>query len=98
MHTLDGHQISLGDNVFDVALGPGVVKLLTDAGGVTVEFGRGRVGSYGPGGVARRFNNRTLYWHNPVVVAPDKGISQWNILRDATTALAQSLRSNGVGI
>lgn len=98
MHTLDGQQINLGDSVFDVALGPGVVKLLTEAGGVTVEFGRGRVGSYGPGGVARRFNNRTLYWHNPIITAPDKAAARWDILREAVAALAHSLRTNGVGI
>ena len=98
MHTLDGYELNKGDSVYDVALGAGVVKLLTDAGGVTVEFGLGRVGSYGPGGVSRRFQNRTLYWHNPIVVTPDKPAARWDILREASTALAQSLRSNGVGI
>lgn len=66
---LDGYDIEVGDSVYDVARGPGVVEAILEDEFV-VAF-RDFSMTYKPTGHGG-FQFRTLYWRNPVPVAPSK--------------------------
>lgn len=66
---LDGYDVEIGDSVFDVARGPGVVESIT--GNEFVVAFRDFSTTYKPTGHGG-FAWRTLYWRNPIPVPPSK--------------------------
>lgn len=96
-HMMDGQLVELGDRVFDVAFGAGVVTYLAPDGGTTVTFDTNRTIGYNAAGNTRRFTHRTLFWHNPIAVAPPKEGNNWAAVSASMKALAAVLvRQGGV--
>ena len=83
MATLDNETVSVRDVVFDMLQGAGVVQQLLSEGKFTVSFGvdNTRVYTYSSLGVPVGRTQRTLYWHDPVIVAPPKNIGTWVFIK-----------------
>lgn len=70
---LDGEAVLVGDQVYDLVRGEGVVReLITAADMFSVQFPNGRRFTYNQAG-ASAGGVRTLFWSNPVVFTPAKG-------------------------
>ena len=68
---MDGYEVSVGDSVFDVARGPGVVEAVGDVDFVVAFGSSGFSTTYRPTGHGG-FKWRTLYWADPVPEPPSK--------------------------
>lgn len=85
---LDESPIFPGDNVYDVLYGAGFVeKLLPLEKRFIVQFGA-RVVAYRQDGTGP-FNNRTLYWHNPIMGAPPKDSAAFGFYRELCVNLSK---------
>jgi hypothetical protein len=92
--TMDGAQVNVGDAVYDVILGTGTVTELTLDNRIKVRFsGVGREGTFTSGGVSGRWNARTLYWRDPVLVAPLKSDAEWARVRSICLAVVAEFQS-----
>lgn len=94
-HTLDGHQLEVGQQLYDVAFGPCKVVSLNTNASVTVRFSTLRTLSY-TDGVNRRFTHRTLFHHNPVMVAPPPNAEAWGVVAAAVRVLLDQMRLRGM--
>lgn len=71
---MDGSIVNIGDRVFDLMIGAGVVRNVLGDGRISVRFGHGNADMvYTPEGRIGSF--RRLYWENPIFVAPRKNES-----------------------
>lgn len=93
MHTLDNDPVLLGDSVFAVGYGVGrVTELLTESR-FRVQFSMTNQSmTFDERGFMARARARSLYWQDPVVVAPAKDDGFWNALRPSIQSLAAALR------
>lgn len=66
---LDGQLISVGQNVYDLAFGAGIINSMTIGVGVSVRFPDGFSQAYNESGKGQ-FANRTLYIAPPDIFAP----------------------------
>lgn len=94
-HTMDGSPVIKGETVYDTAFGVGVVSTLLPDKTFVVKFLDGRQAGYALNGTTNRFNVRTLYWHNPVVIAPPKETKNWDILIEAVKAIYTAVIKRG---
>ncbi len=86
---MDGYDVLVGDSVFDVTRGPGVVESVGDDRFV-VAF-RDLATTYtgtGHGG----FSRRTLYWADPVPVAPSKDAGVRDLAGKLWASIYQTLK------
>lgn len=71
---LDGSQLEVGDSVYHLTLGKGIVE--------TIEKGTARVKMNAGGGIKNMSENgylggeKVFFWSKPVVVVPKKGESE----------------------
>lgn len=75
MPALHGDTVSVGDQVYDVAMGPGVVRFIYEGDAeypILVSFSGNREQAYSPAGHTRRFLQATLYWANPILAVPQR--------------------------
>ena len=93
MHKLDNDDIALGDKVYDVMYGPGEVVELKVEGKFRVRFATG-MHVYDERGVRVDSKFRTLYWHDPVVVLPEKDDIRWALAKRLCTAMIEELRAH----
>lgn len=93
--TMEGVETELGDTVFDVLLKTGKVVQHLPSDSVRVEFGTSRrVITFDSRGVRSGYPARTLYWRDPVIVAPLPGDRQWATIQAAARAMVQVLRGS----
>ena len=92
MPTINKEIIKMNDIVYDISNGRGKVVALTDST-IEVKFDDGRRISFSPGGYL--FGVRRLFWHNPLVIDPPKGLNEWEYARKVviTTYLLLTDRS-----
>ena len=87
---MDGAEVLTNSMVHDVARGEGVV-VETDSDKIVVRFGR-QQHSYNASGVGS-FGRRTLFWADPIVVAPPANRTYWTfmsaVLRQCVTGMAE---------
>lgn len=92
--TMDGEAVKIGDEVYDILFGTGTVYELTVDNRLKVRFsGVGREGIYNTSGVSGRWNARTLYWRDPVLVPPVKSDANWTRIRAICLAVITEFRS-----
>ncbi|SAK62581.1 hypothetical protein AWB76_03272 [Caballeronia temeraria] len=91
---LDGYPVEAGDRVYDLFFGDGVVKNLLPDGRANVAFGV-RSFTYDERGVGQH-GRRSLYWHNPIILVPQKDDAQWALQRRLNTAIANELQPGRV--
>ena len=76
---MDGKTIIPNSQVFDTIYGPGIV---VDADQFVVKFD-GHYQRYIEDGWNTTWKKRTLYWSEPLVIAPDPDIQKANKLKEA---------------
>lgn len=76
---MDGKQVSINDQVFDIIYGRGTV---VDVDGFVVKFD-GHFQRYTGDGWNTTWKRRTLYWSEPLVVAPHPDIQVANRVNEA---------------
>ena len=92
---LDNEPLLIGDRVFDIVFGIGTVdKILDQENRFWVIIGD-RNESYDSNGNGR-FNVRTLYWHNPFIIAPHKSDAKWELMGRIIEAVSGILRGKEV--
>lgn len=90
--TLDGYDVNIGDSVYDVAHGTGKVMELLVENRFRVHFSSGQYFVFDSSGRTNRYPNRTLYWHNPVLMAPLKDDTKWASAAAICRTVAEQLR------
>lgn len=91
-HKLDGDDVNLGDQVFDIVYGTGEVVELKVEGRFRVRFAGNKFFVFDGNGVRADAKNRTLYWHDPVLVVPMKDDINWVQARGLCRAMIDKLR------
>jgi hypothetical protein len=90
MIKLDGYEVALNDNVYDVVFGAGTVsRLLENEDKFCVSFGP-QLRYYDSRGNTT-FGVRTLYWRDPVTVIPHKEDNAWDLTMQITQSVANIL-------
>jgi hypothetical protein len=88
---MDGHDILVGDFVFDTVFNTGVVdRVIEGEKKFMVKFGN-RIQTYDSKGNGN-FGIRTLYWRDPVIVAPGKDDDTWAKTTQCAKAINAILR------
>ena len=92
---MDSEPLLIGDRVYDVVFGTGLVDRLAEGENrFWVIFGN-RNESYDANGNGR-FGVRTLYWHNPFIIAPHKSESTWELMGKLIDATSNVLKAHNV--
>lgn len=92
---MDNELILPGDRVYDVVFGIGTVdKVLDGENRLWVALGN-RIEAYDSNGNGR-FGVRTLYWHNPFIIAPHKSEAKWELMGRIIESVSNVLRGNNV--
>lgn len=88
---LDNVEVLVGDHVFDVAWGGGVVtNFMADGKLFGVNFGSKKF-YYDANGISQN-GNKTLYWKNPITkVLPTKDDAKWALYSKLCDANATAL-------
>jgi hypothetical protein len=82
---MDGCDVLIGDRVQDVIFGAGVVDKINEDEGRFWVLMAGRNECYDSKGNGR-FGVRTLYWRDPIIVAPAKNETTWEQVSAIATA------------
>lgn len=90
MNRLDGEFIDIGDSVFDIINGSGSV-IESNSSGITVRFGNNRKMTFTTGGEYNK--TRRIFWHNPIILAPEKDGAAWQGLVTAIAGLTNYVRA-----
>lgn len=90
MNRLDGEFISIGDPVFDIINGSGTV-IESNNSGITVRFGNNRKMTFTTSGEYNK--TRRIFWHNPIILAPEKDGEAWRALTLSIAGLAEYVKS-----
>ena len=90
-HMLDNDPVEVGDKVYDLVFGTGEVSELKVDGRFRVRFATG-AHVYDRTGIRVDANNRTLFWHNPVVTVPQKDDTHWSVARRLCEAMIAELK------
>lgn len=77
MLQLDGTELKLGDQVYDLTNGYGNVSDVTTSN-FTVLFVNKRRITFDAGGLLRGV--RRVFWHDPLILAPPKNAAEWQHL------------------
>lgn len=89
---MDGTEVLIGAPVHDVARGEGAV-IEVDTDKIIARFGRQQF-AYSPQGVGA-FGRRTLYWADPIIIAPPCNRVYWlflsGMMREAFSKMAEML-------
>lgn len=78
---LHGEKVSLGDVVYDVSASRGTGKVTGLDRGVRVVYSSGITLVYDENGVQKGQNRATLFWHNPIMVAPPRDLDGWSFMK-----------------
>lgn len=88
---MDNAEINIGDSVHDIVFGTGIIKrLVPEENKFWVSFGPNSLRSFNTAGFGN-FTERTLYWRNPVLMAPRKDGNSWDQIIKITNAVSQAL-------
>ena len=87
--TLDGDELNVNDNVYDVVYGDGTVKEAY-ASYVVVKFVDREV-TYNGNGNCTVFDKKTLFWHNPVLITPRKSYLGMDVAASAAEAVINQM-------
>ena len=71
---LDGYPVNVGDSVYVLGIGAGMVTSINSEGGFSVKAGNGEI-YYRDGGYLG--NQRRVYWADPLIVIPPKDRKFW---------------------
>jgi hypothetical protein len=94
---MEGVETQIGDTVFDVLLKTGRVVQHLPSDSVRVEFGTSRrVITFNQNGVRSGYPARTLYWRDPVIVAPLPSDRQWATIQAAARAMIDVIRRSTI--
>lgn len=90
---MDGADVVKGDSVYSTGKGPGrVIEVSRDDKYMRVKFDeRGMIMAFNDKGFHARDVVRSLYWFNPVMVAPPKDSVRWDKLRHVVSTAATTL-------
>lgn len=92
--TLDGETVDLGDRLFDLVHGQGVVvETYALSNQFRVEFGNDKRVVYDGVGMSRFFRTRTLYWHDPMIALPVKSDRGWLRIKNICAAVVREMRA-----
>jgi hypothetical protein len=92
---MDGDTVNVGDKVYDVFYGDGTVSELLVDNRARVIFRTKPYGLvFGDNGVGVRYTQRTLYWHDPILMAPPKNVRLWLFLRPVIIKLVSDARTH----
>lgn len=89
---LDNCEVLIGDRVFDTIFGAGTVDRITEDEGKFWVLIANRNECYDSKGNGR-FGVRTLYWRDPIIVAPSKDEKTWEHISAIATAAYKILGS-----
>lgn len=95
--SLDGELVVVGDRVYDMVWGPGVVAQLQLSGNFVVRFAGTRTSTYTSAGVNTRYPGRTLYWRDPIIVTPVKDEARWTLIQQLVAGIVASVRGWACG-
>jgi hypothetical protein len=87
---LDGAIIEVGDPVYDLYFGDGRVHSLTADDQAVVTFGS-RMFTYDERGVGQH-RRRSLFWHDPILLIPQKDEREWSLHKRLNRVIADALR------
>ena len=90
MNRLDNEFIDIHDEVFDIINGPGRVLESTSVS-LTIRFNNNRKMTFDQNGFYN--GTRRIFWHNPIIVAPEKDPAAWAAMRTAIAGLTQYVDS-----
>ena len=93
MVKMDGSTVYIGDRVFDLKHGWGDVIEVSN-NGFSAAHGPKRIRYVGDGISSTNITtkNRTCYWHEPMIIAPTKGIDDWRANKELISSFFASLR------
>lgn len=77
MATLHGYPAKVGESVYDLVWGTGTIAEVLPDARLRVTFAT-RDYVFNDAGQSRSVQRPTLYWHNPVMIVPQKSEPVWN--------------------
>lgn len=90
MNRLDNEFVDIGDEVYDIINGAGRVIESTSSA-IVVRFNNNRKMSFDTSG---NYNGtRRIFWHNPIIIAPEKDGDSWKALALAVAGLVNYIKS-----
>ena len=76
---MDTHEIKAGDSVYDISSKRGLGRVIRVGDGrIEVSFGAGSRITYSASLVQIGASHRTLYWSEPIIMAPPKNRAEWS--------------------
>lgn len=87
---LDGSYVEEGDAVYSVVYGPGLVYEVKETHYIVLFTGKGKR-TFSWNGVESGLRNKTLFWHDPIIVTPPKSIDRWNTLKNIGRFVTEQL-------
>lgn len=85
------NELSKNDTVFCVKRGPGTIHSL-DGNSLNIRFGS-KVIAYSAETLAEYpSQERTLFWHNPFIIAPPRDSAEWNRKKAVLVAVLEALK------
>jgi hypothetical protein len=96
---MDGDAIAVGDGVYDMLYGAGVVMEVLPQDRFRVKFQSKPYGLvFASNGVGVRYSHRTLFWHDPIIVVPTKNAGLWGLIRPVVTSFVSAARTQFGGV
>ena len=90
MNRLDNEFVEIGDEVFDIINGSGRVVDSTSST-IVVRFTNNRKMSFTQDGYYN--GTRRIFWHNPIIIAPEKDAASWEALTISIAGLVNYVKS-----
>jgi len=88
---LDGEDIFVGDSVYDLGFGDGVVVELGRKIRVKFSSLNNQVWSFDSRGIRRSAKIRQLYFHNPILTVPPRDKGRFDLVCDIAKVVAEKL-------
>lgn len=92
--TIDKEVVLVGDGVYDLVQGNGVVTQVTGTS-FSASYG-GKVYNYTTGGYFNGQPRQRVFWSDPIVGHPTKNDGVWTIVSNMVVALLAELRGKGL--
>lgn len=88
---MDNEVVAVGDQVYDTAFGLGVVTEIRIDRRFVVLFENHRRSVYAGSGYTRELAHRTLFWRNPILIAPPRNEQRWSLVQRLLNVILQEL-------
>jgi len=87
---IDNEEVFIGDSVYDVIHGNGIVTQVTGTS-FSADYS-GKVYNYATGGFYNGFPRQRVFWSDPIIGHPTKNDAIWSIVSRMVIALLDELR------